>query len=201
MPSRLGGRHGHCLLPHEARLCVARSTLVTIFLQCFGLLHDSVKNFFACGGLKVRRHSAWLSSCCLPAADRVVQLIIRRCGVCIGSVARFGVVEIKRGISAAACACVRDGHRQPVSAQLSAPRGLRRATPRTATAARVALFASGRRRLPPRLHYPRDGRVLGLVSTCCVCTRVFEGFRVSALQNANFFQASRGALHGHGCAS
>ena len=81
---------------------------MTIFLQCFGLLHDSVKNFFACGGLKVRRHSAWLSSCCLPAADRVVQLIIRRCGVCIGSVARFGVVEIKRGISAAACACVRD---------------------------------------------------------------------------------------------
>jgi len=28
---------------------------VTVFLQCFGLLRDSVKNFFACGGLKVRR--------------------------------------------------------------------------------------------------------------------------------------------------
>ena len=154
MPSRLGGRHGHCLLPHEARLCVARSTLVTVFLQCFGLLRDSVKIFFACGGLRVRRHSTWLPRCCLPAADRVVWLSFGRYVFCFSSVACCGVVESSRGICSGMCVClcgaVDTG--QPVSARLSAPRGLAAAC--RATAALAALFAC-RRLLPPRLHTRR----------------------------------------------
>ena len=133
--------HGHCLLLHEARLCVARSTLVTVFMQGFGLLRESLKIFFACGGLRVRRHNAWLPRCCLPAADRVLWLRFRRCGFHFCNVACVGVVSLMCGIYPHAP--VDTG--PPVSSRRRAGCG----APHT-TAARAVLFACGRRLLPPQ---------------------------------------------------
>ena len=39
-----------------------------------------------------------VARCCLPAADRVLWMALRRCAVCYSSVACYGVVDFKRGI-------------------------------------------------------------------------------------------------------
>ena len=39
-----------------------------------------------------------VARCCLPAADRVQWMALRRRAVCYGSVACYGVVDFKRGI-------------------------------------------------------------------------------------------------------
>ena len=55
-----------------------------------------MKKFFACGGLRVSGHRAWLP-CCLPAAHRVGLLSFRRHAFRIKSMPCFGV-GVKRGI-------------------------------------------------------------------------------------------------------
>ena len=87
-----------CLLLCKPPLHVAYSPLELSILQDFGLssLHKSVKKFFACGGLRVSGHRAWLP-CCLPAAHRVGLLSFRRHAFRIKSMPCFGV-EVKRGI-------------------------------------------------------------------------------------------------------
>ena len=95
-------------------------------------LNESVKNVFACGGLRVCGHSAWLP-CCLPAADRVVWLCFRRYGFSFSSEACYGVVELNHGIvlqrpvmrvSCRLCVWTHDSRPQ---LRLSSPRGMRRA--------------------------------------------------------------------------
>ena len=86
------------LLPPAMQATFARRLLASRTLDFAGLwpLHKSVKKFFACGGLRVSGHRAWLP-CCLPAAHRVGLLSFRRHAFCIKCMPCFGV-EVKRGI-------------------------------------------------------------------------------------------------------
>ena len=92
-------RTPRALVP-PAALCSSfvRHQLTTRALDFAGfwLRRESVKKFFACGGLRVSGHRAWLP-CCLPAAHRVGLLSFRRHVFCIKNMPCFGV-EVKRGI-------------------------------------------------------------------------------------------------------
>ena len=95
-----------CLLRCKAHLSVACSPLEPSISQDFGLSTESVKNFFACGGLRVSGHSTWLPYC-LPAADRGVWLCFRRYDFRFSSEGCCGLAKLNHGIfdlAAAACA-------------------------------------------------------------------------------------------------
>ena len=87
------------LLPPAMQATFARRLLASRTLDFAGLwpLHKSVKKFFACGGLRVCGHSAWLP-CCLPAADRVVWLCFRRYDFRFSSEGCCGLAELNHGI-------------------------------------------------------------------------------------------------------
>ena len=74
--------------------------------------------------------------CCLPAADRVLWLSVRRYGVGCCSMPCFGVDEVERGIHCGAacdgcrlssCVCGHSGEAPSRRRRIVAPRGLRRA--------------------------------------------------------------------------
>ena len=109
--------------------------------------------------------------CCLPAADRVVWLRLHRYGLSFCNVACFGVISLKRGIYCGGL-CERA---VGVCTQLTGPP--------VSSRCRAALFACGRRLLPPRLQSRRDGRDFqsGRALVACVlpcgCTVFLKGSR------------------------
>ena len=89
-------------LAPPAALCSSfgRQQLTTRALDFAGfwLRRESVKKFFACGGQKGVFTVVGLPCCCLPAADHVVWLSLRRYAFRFCTVACFGVVSLIRGI-------------------------------------------------------------------------------------------------------